>query len=45
MLCPFSENTLNIADTHCRVRPDSKIRACTQRVWDLTNSDVFLPFY
>lgn len=31
MLCHFSENTLNIADLHCNVRPDSKIRACTQR--------------
>lgn len=31
MLCPFSENTLNIADLHCSVRPDSKIRAGTQR--------------
>lgn len=30
MFCPFSENTLNIADLHCSVRPDSKVRACTQ---------------
>lgn len=35
MLCPFSENTLNIADLHCSVRPDSKIRAGTQRFWNV----------
>lgn len=44
MLCPFSENTINIADVHCSVRPDSKTRACTQRVWDLSNFEMFFPF-
>lgn len=40
------KNTLNIAEIYCSVRPDSKIRVCTQRAWkrNLTNFELFFPF-